>query len=122
MDIARVIPQLRTTNLAAAIEFYTGTLGFTLMFEYEGFYAGIRAGDCVVHLKLTDGPDPSIAFVDREEHFHLYFETSDVAGAAEALKRAGATLAREVHDTPWGTRECVVKDTDGHTLYFGQRV
>lgn len=122
MEIARVIPQLRTTNLSAAIQFYTDTLGFTLMFQYEGFYAGIRAGDSVVHLKLTDVPDPSIAFVDLEEHFHLYLETPDVSAVSETLKRKNVPLVRDVHDTAWGTRECIVKDADGHTLYFGQRV
>jgi len=120
MQITRVIPQLRTTNLAAAIEFYTTTLGFTLEFEYEGFYAGVRSGPCVVHLKLSDAPDPSIPFVDAEEHFHLYLETADVGAVAEELKRRGIPLVREVHDTAWGTRECIVKDHDGHTLYFGQ--
>jgi catechol 2,3-dioxygenase-like lactoylglutathione lyase family enzyme len=33
MQIAHVIPQLRTTNLAAAIEFYTAKLGFMLEFQ-----------------------------------------------------------------------------------------
>jgi uncharacterized glyoxalase superfamily protein PhnB len=25
-----------------------------------------------------------------------------------------------LHDTPWGTREFVIKDDQGHTLYFGE--
>jgi hypothetical protein len=29
-------------------------------------------------------------------------------------------LVREVHDTPWNTREFVIKDDQGHTLYFGE--
>jgi len=121
IQIARVVPQLRTTDLAASIAFYTGTLGFTLDFQYEDFYAGVRSGPHVVHLKLVDAPDPSVAFVEEGDHFHLYFETADVAGVAAELKRRGATLVRDVHDTAWGTRECIVKDNQGHTLYFGQR-
>jgi catechol 2,3-dioxygenase-like lactoylglutathione lyase family enzyme len=120
MQIVHVIPQLRTTNLAAAIEFYTVMLGFTLEFQYEDFYACVRSGDQRVHLKLIDVPDPSIAFVDREEHFHLYFEAADVAAAADELKGKGVPLVRDVHDTAWRTRECVIRDPDGHTLYFGQ--
>jgi catechol 2,3-dioxygenase-like lactoylglutathione lyase family enzyme len=69
---------------------------------------------------LIDVPDPSIAFVDREEHFHLYFEAADVAAAADELKGKGVPLVRDVHDTAWRTRECVIRDPDGHTLYFGQ--
>jgi len=120
MRIVRVIPQLRTTNLAAAIEFYTATLGFTLEFQYEDFYACVRTGDQRVHFKLSDVPDPSIAFVDREEHFHLYLETTDIAAAAEELKRKGAPFVRDVHETAWRTRELIIRDPDGHTLYFGQ--
>jgi catechol 2,3-dioxygenase-like lactoylglutathione lyase family enzyme len=121
MHISRVIPQLRTTDLVASIEFYTTKLGFDLAFQYNDFYAAVRSGDCVVHLKLIDAPDPSIAFVDRGDHFHLYLETPDVDAAAAHLKRQGVPLVADVHATDWGTRECVIRDNAGHTLYFGER-
>ncbi|HYB41453.1 MAG TPA: VOC family protein [Candidatus Methylomirabilis sp.] len=120
MQISGAIPQLRTTDLAASIGFYTAKLGLTLEFRYEDFYAGIRAGHQVFHLKLVDERDPSIEFVDRGGHFHLYLETDDASAAAEELRRSGVRLALDVHDTPWGTREFAVKDDQGHTLYFGQ--
>ena len=115
-----VVTQLRTTDLAASIRFYTTIVGCTLEFQYQDFYAGIRAGDQLFHLKLVDEADPTIAFVREGEHFHLYFETNDIAAAAEALKRDGVRLLRDVHDTPWRTRELVIEDDQGHTLYFGQ--
>ena len=121
MQISSIVPQLRTTDLDASIDFFTTKLGFTLEFRYHDFYAGVRSGNYSVHLKLIDAPDPSIAFVDRDEHFHLYFVTSDVAGVADALKRHGVPLAQDVHETAWSTRECVIKDNAGHTLYFGER-
>lgn len=105
MTITSAICQLRTTDLAESIRFYTAGLGLTREFQYEDFYAGIRAGKSVFHLKLVDEKDPSIEFVDRGDHFHLYLETDDAAAAADALKRNGVRLAKDVHDTPWGTRE-----------------
>ncbi len=120
MQITSAIPQLRTTDLAESIRFYTATVGLTLEFQYEDFYAGIRAGHQVFHLKLVDEKDPSIEFVDHGDHFHLYFETDDVQAAADALKSKGVRLLTDVHDTPWGTREFTIKDNQGHTLYFGQ--
>jgi catechol 2,3-dioxygenase-like lactoylglutathione lyase family enzyme len=69
-----------------------------------------RAGD----------PDPSIAFVRDGDHLHLYFEVDEIDRAASELKERGVRLLREAHDTPWGTRELVLRDPDGHTLYFGQ--
>jgi len=120
MHVTGVIPQLRTTNLAASIAFYTEKLGFTLEFEYQDFYAGIRAGTQVFHLKLIDQPDPSIAFVEHGDHFHLYFAVDDANATAAMLKRNGVQLLRDVHDTPWNTRELVARDDQGHTLYFGE--
>jgi catechol 2,3-dioxygenase-like lactoylglutathione lyase family enzyme len=121
MPISGVIAQLRTTNLNESIHFYTKTLGLTLEFQYEDFYAGIRAGTQVFHLKLVDQIDPSIAFVDRGDHFHLYFDTDSIALTADALKRRGVPFVQDVHETPWGTREFAVKDDQGHVLYFGER-
>lgn len=120
MTISGVIPQLRTTDLASSIGFYTTVLGLQLEFVYDDFYAGIRAGDQVFHLKLVDDPDPSIGFVEAGEHFHLYLQTDDLAATAAALRASGVPLVRDVHDTPWGTREAVIHDDQGHTLYLGE--
>jgi catechol 2,3-dioxygenase-like lactoylglutathione lyase family enzyme len=120
MRISGAIPQLRTTDLAASVQFYTATVGLTLAFQYEDFYAGILAGGQLFHLKLVDERDPSIDFVERGEHFHLYLETDDAAALAAAFRDKGVHLVKDVHDTPWGTREFAIKDDQGHTLYFGQ--
>jgi catechol 2,3-dioxygenase-like lactoylglutathione lyase family enzyme len=120
MPISGVIPQLRTTDLASSIRFYTTQLGLTLDFQYEDFYAGIRVGSQLFHLKLVDQRDPSIAFVEEGEHFHLYFHTTDVNATASALKQNGVPFVTDVHETPWGTREFAIKDDQGHTLYFGE--
>ena len=77
-------------------------------------------GSQLFHLKLVDEKDPSIEFVDKGGHFHLYLETDDVTAVADALKRNGVRLVKDVHETAWGTREFVIKDDQGHTLYFGE--
>jgi catechol 2,3-dioxygenase-like lactoylglutathione lyase family enzyme len=122
VQIANIVTQLRTTNLAESIRFYTTKLGFSLEFRYEDFYAGVQAGGHLVHLKLVDEVDPSIAYVEAGEHFHFYLETTDVEAAADRLRQQGVPLVRDVHETPWGTRECVIKDDQGHTIYIGQRL
>ena len=121
MRITSAIAQLRTTNLAESVGFYTTMVGLTLEFQYQDFYAGIRAGSQLFHLKLVDEKDPSIEYVDEGEHFHLYLETDDASAAAATFKENGVRLVKDVHDTEWGTREFVIKDDQGHTLYFGER-
>jgi len=120
MQIVGVTAQLRTRDLAQSLEFYTEKIGLTVAFRYEDFYAGIRAGHEVFHLKQVDEKDPSIDFVAEGDHFHLYLQTDDVLEAARALKERGVSLERDVHDTTWGTRELVIKDDQGHTIYFGE--
>ncbi len=122
MAITGIVPQLRTTDMAASIRFYTEKLGFSVAFQYRGFYTGIRAGNQIFHLKLVDGKDPSIPYVDEGGHFHLYLETEDIAEYAARLKAKGVVLVKDVHETPWNTREIVIQDDQGHTLYLGEPV
>src|SRR5215475_2113814 len=120
MAITRIVPQLRTTDIASSIRFYTEKLGFTVDFNYQDLYVGIRAGSQLVHLKLVDEKDPSIPYVDEGEHLHLYLQTTDLPEFAEQLKANGVLLVKDVHETAWGTREVVIHDDQGHTLYLGE--
>lgn len=122
MNITSVTPQLRTTNLAASIRFYTFVLGGTLDFQYEDFYAGIRWGAHMIHLKRVDESDPSIAFVRDAGHLHLYLGTDDVAAVAASVRRSGVPIVCEVEETAWGTRELVIVDDQGHAVYIGEPV
>jgi catechol 2,3-dioxygenase-like lactoylglutathione lyase family enzyme len=116
MKVTDLTPQLRTTDLEASIRFYTEKLGFELAFRFRDFYAGIRAGSRLFHLKLVDERDPSVATVRDGEHVHLFFEVDGVADAAAELERKGVRLRRGVHETDWGALEIIVEDDQGHTL------
>ena len=120
MKMTGAVAQLRTTDLAKSIDFYTKALGLELAFKFQDFYAGIRAGDQLFHLKLVDEKDPSIDAVRKGEHFHLYLTTDDVDAAVAAAQRAGVKMVRDLHTTPWQTKEFVIEDDQGHTLYVGQ--
>lgn len=120
MTVKSIAPQLRTTDIASSIRFYTEKLGFELEFNYEDFYAGIRSGENVIHLKYVCDKDPSIEFVDEGGHLHLYFQCNDLDDLAESLKERGVVLVQDVHETAWQTKEFVIHDDQGHTLYFGE--
>lgn len=120
MGITGIVPQLRTTDMASSIRFYTEKLGCSVEFNYQDFYTGIRAGGQVFHLKLVDDKDPSIPYVDKGEHFHLYLATNGVVDFAARLKANGVALVKDIHETPWNTREIVIHDDQGHTLYLGE--
>ena len=121
MLISGITSQLRTQDLDSTIRFYTEKVGLTLDFRYSDFYAGLRAGDQFIHLKLVDDADPSIAYVRTGDHFHLYLNSSDVDALAMRLKSKGVRLHQEPRDTEWGTRELVFHDDQGHTIHVGQK-
>ena len=120
MSVSGVITQIRTTDLEGSIDFYVSKLGFELEFRYQDFYAGIKAGDQIFHLKLVDEKDPSIDFVSKGDHLHLYFTTSDLERKAKQLEENGVLFLKRISETQWGKREFAVKDNQGHILYFGQ--
>jgi predicted enzyme related to lactoylglutathione lyase len=121
MRITGITPQLRTQDLDSTIRFYTEQIGLILDFRYSDFYAGIRAGDQLFHLKLADHADPSIAYVRSGEHFHLYLACTDVDALASKIQSKGVRLHQEPRNTEWGTRELVFHDDQGHTIYVGQQ-
>ena len=120
MAITDIVPQLRTLDFASTIRFYIEKLGFELEFRHEDFYAGLRRGNHAIHVKHVDCADPSIPYVDEGGHLHLYFNDDDVAATAAKLEASGVALVQRVHETAWNTRELVIRDDQGHTLYFGQ--
>ncbi len=91
--ITSATAQLRTTNLVASIQFYTDALGLTLAFQLRDFYAGIRAGSQMFHLKLVDAPDPTIDFVHagrRSGPHHLHRAGRAIAGRARSAASTSA--------------------------------
>ena len=122
MTITDVIVQLRTTNIDESLDFYISKLGFELEFRYEDFYAGIRAGQHLIHFKLVDVRDPSIDFVSSGEHFHLYFTIDDAQKEARDIKKKGISFHKKITETPWGTKEFYIRDSQGHVLCFSEPV
>jgi catechol 2,3-dioxygenase-like lactoylglutathione lyase family enzyme len=120
MSITAAIAQLRTTDLGGSIRFWTERMGCSVAFRFQDFYAGIAAGSAVFHLKRVDAPDPSVAEVRAAGHFHLYLVTDDAEHAAEIARQGGIAIIEALHPTPWGTREFVIEDDQGHTIYVGQ--
>ncbi len=120
MTVSGVITQLRITDLEASIDFYVSKLGFELDFRYQDFYASIRAGGQIFHLKLVDQADPSIAYVRDGDHPHIFFPTENLFAKARKLARHGIKLITPIAETPWGTREFSICNNPGHSLYFSE--
>lgn len=111
-----VHPVLPSKNVAAAIEFYTGKLGFSLGFQ-DGdnpAYAGVRRNQVELHLQWHDPQE-----WERVERPMLRFYIPNVDALYEEYKDKGVFHDQTaLRNTPWGTREFAFYDLDGNGLTF----
>lgn len=116
-------PQLYVVDFEAACEFYTGQLGFEIVFTYgePPFYGQIRRGRAVLDLRRVHAPVFVDEVRDREELLAAAIPVGDAA-ALRALfaefQAAGVDFFRPLKQESWGARTFVVRDPDGNLLLF----
>ena len=114
-------PQLFVTDMNAALDFYTGMLGFDLAFTYgePPFYSQVVRGAGRMNLRLARGRVFNADFVERE---------GDILSATISLdcakplfleyQRAGVPFHQKLRTEPWGSRTFIVRDPDGNLIAF----
>jgi uncharacterized glyoxalase superfamily protein PhnB len=115
-------PQFLVLDLQIACAFYVEKLGFRVAFTYDDFYAGVERDGIMIHLKLSDTPDPSRQAKQRDDHLDVYITVDDVAALYAEYQSRGVVFAQPLEAKPWGMREFVVWDNSGFILHFGQDV
>ncbi|WP_419935749.1 VOC family protein [Candidatus Palauibacter sp.] len=112
-----VQPVLPSRDVAAAIGFYVGRLGFQLAFAdsiRDPGYAGVRRDGIELHLQWHDAEEWS-----RVERPMLRFVVPDVEGLFEEYREQGVFHERTaLRRTVWGTREFAFYDLDMNGLTF----
>lgn len=121
--ITSVAPELFVTDIKASCDFFTGKLGFSVVFVYgePPFYGRVKRDRAEINLKCMDRPviDPDLR--DRES---LLSADMTVATAAEIralfeeFRAAGVAVHQPLKRMPWGASNFIVKDPDGNLLLF----
>src|SRR6188474_301353 len=113
-----VMPSLTVNNLQQSLDFFDG-LGFEVedKWEVEGKLLGamLKAGDARLGLSQDDGKKG----LNRVKGIgmRIYIEAADdIDLVAARAKAAGIALAKEPHDTDWGTRAFEVTEPSGFLL------
>ena len=113
-----VMPSLTVNNLQQSLDFFDG-LGFEVedKWEVEGKLLGamLKAGDARLGLSQDDGKKG----LNRVKGvgLRIYIEAADdIDQVAARAKAAGISLAKEPHDTEWGTRAFEVTEPSGFLL------
>jgi len=124
--INKSTPILHVDKVEPSLNFWTERFGFAATIQvpeddHIGFVAiekgpielmfqthqGMRAKSNNV-LASAAAPGPSFIFM----------EVQDINAVIEALK--GVDLVQELHETPYGAKEVVVKEPGGHFVIFSQ--
>jgi predicted enzyme related to lactoylglutathione lyase len=104
-------------NLSAAIEFYTGVLGFRVEHLHGDEYAVMRRESVRVGL-MRAGPENSQPGQGRFYAFlsgvDAYFQN------VEANMKSGGRVIEPLADRPYGLKDFAIRDPDGNRLAFSE--
>lgn len=110
-----LVPRLPVTDLDRSITYYQEALGFRLAWRTPGDGLAALAGGEIETLLLMpwtgDGPPPA-------QSAYVYAEDPDAL--CEEYRQAGADIADPVASRPYGMRDFVVRDPDGHRFTIGR--
>ena len=118
--IRQIAPQFFTTNMAATLAFYRDKLGFDCLGTWldPPDYAIVARDGHRIHFRFANPPTPSPdKYADELLDAYLFIENADALYAEYSAR--GVEFTRALGDTPWSSREFVVKDCDGRLLAFG---
>ena len=101
-------PVLRVADLEAALDYYTGPLGFKLMWR-SSIFANVTRGDCQIFLAQGD---------QGAGRAWVWIGVPDVETAYKELTAAGAKIRNPPSNYEWAL-EMQVEDLDGNVLRMG---
>ena len=118
--IRQIAPQFFTTDLRATLAYYEDTLGFACLGTWgtPPVYAIVARDERAIHFRVAE-PPTSNPNKYAEELLDAYLFVHDADALHAEYAGRGAEFTRALGDTPWGTREFVLKDCDGRLLAFG---
>jgi uncharacterized glyoxalase superfamily protein PhnB len=118
--IRQIAPQFFTTNIPGTLAYYKDKLGFQCVGTWldPPVYAIVARDDHRIHFRCAD---PPMAKPDKyaDELLDAYLSVEDADALYVEYAANCVKFARELADTPWRSREFVVKDCDGRLLAFG---
>ncbi len=116
--LKQAIPNVFVKDFQAALAYYTGPLGFQVLFAYGEvpFYAHVARDEAVLAMRHVER-----AVIDHtagEDLLSAFIEVSGVDDLHDSLRAAGAQIRQSPRDEPWGMRSLIVADPDGNLLCF----
>jgi uncharacterized glyoxalase superfamily protein PhnB len=118
--IRQISPVFFALDIPRTLAWYREKLGFECLGTWMDppVYAIVARGGQTIHFRCAE---PPTANPDKyaDELLDAYLSVEDVDALHSEYAARGVEFTRGLGDTPWSTREFVVKDCDGRLLAFG---
>ena len=117
-------PILNVANAAASLRYYVERLGFELVFAWCDDSQSNEPGGVPTFGEVRRG-EAAVMLAQGEQGgrgMWIYLDVhsrAELEALHEEFARKGATITLPPGDRPWGMREMLVQDLDGHTLRLG---
>jgi len=118
--IRQIAPPFFTMDIPATLAYYRDKLGFECLGTWHDppVYAIVARDREVIHFRCAEPPTANPDKY-RDELLDAYVLVDDADALYAEYAAQGAEFTRGLGNTPWGSREFVVKDCDGRLLAFG---
>jgi len=118
--IRRIAPQFFSMDISRTLAYYKDKLGFECVGTWQDppVYAIVARDGHAIHFRCAE---PPTANPDKyaDELLDAYLSIDDADALYTEYGARGVEFTRELSNTPWNSREFVVKDCDGRLLAFG---
>lgn len=121
-NVIQITPFMHVDDVARAVDFFTGTLGFECLMQAPG-YAYVEREGAGIRIQWHDDP---AELGTAHRGFAYYLDVRDLdAILAELGPKLAALPAGDVHgpvDQSYGQRELMIRAPDGNLVVFGQAI
>lgn len=118
--IRQIAPQFFTIDIPGTLAYYEQKLGFECVGTWMDppVYAIVARDRHAIHFRCAPPPTANPdKYTEELLDSYLLVDDADALFAEYAAK--GVEFTRKLADTPWNSREFVVRDCDGRLLAFG---
>src|ERR1700678_2400584 len=121
--IRQIAAQLFATDIPATLAYYKDKVGFECLGTWQDppVYAIVARDQQRIHFRCAEPPTVNPDKYE-DELLDAYLLVQDIDALHAEYTGKGMEFTRELADTPWNSREFVVKDCDGRLLAFGSNL
>jgi len=118
--IRQIAPQFFTVDIPSTLAYYRDKLGFQCLGTWQDppVYAIVARDQRAIHFRLAEPPTANPNKYS-DELLDAYVLIEDVDSLYAEYAARSVEFTRGLGNTPWHSREFVVKDCDGRLLAFG---